>query len=90
MQGPRGRGEITVNGCRRFRRFSFIGCKSGSSVGARVEIIVTFLVVLELPKRRAIKVEQAGVFGDIAIQPSDEPPAPEMIDERLMDEEEQG
>ncbi len=54
---------------------------------SRVEIVVTFLAVLELLKRRAIQVQQEELFGDILIRPSDEPPAPEMIDEPLMDEE---
>jgi len=52
----------------------------------RVEIIVTFLAVLELLKRRMVKVEQATLFGDIEISPSDETPAP-VAEEPLMDEE---
>jgi len=54
---------------------------------SRLEIIVTFLAVLELLKRRAIKVQQEGIFGDITIVPSDEPPARDVIEEPLMDEE---
>ena len=54
--------------------------------GSRVAIIVTFLAVLELLKRREVHVRQAAVFGDIVIAPSGEPPA-EPVDEPLMDEE---
>ncbi|HLF26738.1 MAG TPA: segregation/condensation protein A [Anaerolineae bacterium] len=58
---------------------------------SRVEIIVTFLAVLELLKRRAVKLEQAEIFGDIVIAPSEEqPPAGEAVDEPLMDEESGG
>jgi segregation and condensation protein A len=60
-----------------------------SHAGSRLEIIVTFLAVLELLKRRAVKVAQPALFGDIVIEPSDEPPA-ETIDEPLMDEEDAG
>jgi segregation and condensation protein A len=55
--------------------------------GSRIEIIVTFLAVLELLKRRAVKISQAEMFGDIVIEPSDEPPT-DASDEPLMDEEE--
>ena len=54
---------------------------------SRVEIIVTFLAVLELLKRRAVRVQQEALFGDIFIEPSDEPPPADMADEPLMDEE---
>jgi segregation and condensation protein A len=37
----------------------------------RVEIIVTLLAVLELLKRRVVRVEQVGLFGDIVIRHSD-------------------
>jgi segregation and condensation protein A len=37
----------------------------------RVEIIVTLLAVLELIKRRVVRVEQSGLFGDIIISQSD-------------------
>jgi segregation and condensation protein A len=37
----------------------------------RVEIIVTLLAVLELIKRRVVRVEQSGLFGDIVISQSD-------------------
>ena len=45
---------------------------------SRIEIIVTFLAMLELLKRRVVRVEQDTLFGDIVIVPSDEEP--------LMDE----
>lgn len=54
---------------------------------SRVEIIVTFLALLELLKRRQIKVEQATIFGDIEISPSDEEPPATVSEEPLMDEE---
>ena len=54
---------------------------------SRVEIIVTFLAVLELLKRRAVRVQQEALFGDIFIEPSDEPPPADTTDEPLMDEE---
>jgi segregation and condensation protein A len=41
----------------------------------RVEIIVTFLAVLELLRRRRIEVQQDLMFGDILILPLEEPPA---------------
>ncbi len=37
----------------------------------RVEVIVTLLAVLELLKRRVVRVEQSGLFGDIVIRQSD-------------------
>ncbi len=55
--------------------------------GSRIEIIVTFLAVLELLKRRAVVVRQEEMFSDILIEPSDEMP-PEVVEEPLMDEEE--
>ncbi len=55
---------------------------------SRVEIIVTFLAVLELLKRRAIRVQQAEMFGDIEIEPSPESPDSIVVEEPLMDEEE--
>ena len=54
---------------------------------SRIEIIVTFLAMLELLKRRAVRVRQEGMFGDILIEASDEPPPADVIDEPLMDEE---
>ena len=41
----------------------------------RVEIIVTFLAVLELLRRRKVEVEQDTTFGDILILPVTTPPA---------------
>jgi segregation and condensation protein A len=41
----------------------------------RVEIIVTFLAVLELLRRRKVEIEQDGIFGDIVILPAAAPPA---------------
>ncbi len=41
----------------------------------RVEIIVTFLAVLELLRRRKVEVEQDSTFGDILILPVATPPA---------------
>jgi segregation and condensation protein A len=55
--------------------------------GSRVEIIITFLAVLELLKRREVSVWQDEMFGDILIAPSNEPPPAEPVDEPLMDEE---
>jgi segregation and condensation protein A len=40
----------------------------------RVEIIVTFLAVLELLRRRKVEIEQDGTFGDILILPAATPP----------------
>jgi segregation and condensation protein A len=37
----------------------------------RVEVIVTLLAVLELLKRRVVRVEQPDLFGDIVIRQSD-------------------
>lgn len=42
---------------------------------SRIEVIVTLLAVLELIKRRLIKVEQPGLFGDIVIHKNDAAPA---------------
>ena len=53
---------------------------------SRVEIVVTFLAVLELLKRRRVKVEQTEMFGDILLLPLDEPPE-DAAEEPLMDEE---
>ena len=61
-----------------------------SQARSRVEIIVTFLAVLELLKRRAVRVTQAAMFGDIVILPSDEPAAAETPEEPMMDEENEG
>lgn len=38
----------------------------------RLELIVTFLAMLELTKRRAVYVQQSELFGDIQIEPADE------------------
>ena len=38
------------------------------SVGHRLEIVVTFLAILELMKRRMISVRQENIFGDIEIE----------------------
>ncbi len=48
-------------------RISFTGLLR--QAGSRVEIIVTFLAVLELFKRRHIEVVQEQMFGEIIIQP---------------------
>jgi segregation and condensation protein A len=55
---------------------------------SRMEIVVTFLAVLELLKRRQVIIRQASMFGDIEIEPAPEPPAGDAIEEPLMDEEE--
>lgn len=55
---------------------------------SRVEIVVTFLAVLELLKRRTVTVRQDEMFGDIVIEPSVEPPTTDTGDEPLMDEDE--
>lgn len=55
--------------------------------GSRIEIIVTFLAVLELLKRRTVVVRQEAMFGDILIEPSGEM-ATELVEEQPMDEEE--
>ncbi len=57
---------------------------------SRLEIIVTFLAVLELLKRRAVIVKQNEMFGDIFIEPAAEPAASDEADEPLMDEEGEG
>ena len=36
---------------------------------SRIEIVITFLAMLELIKRNAIQVEQTGLFGDISLMP---------------------
>lgn len=47
----------------------------------RVEVIVTFLAVLELIKRRLILARQEGLFGEIVLMPrADEPSTPELSD----------
>jgi segregation and condensation protein A len=43
---------------------------------SRVEIIVTFLAVLELIKQYVIEVQQDGLFGDIVISPRKTEPQP--------------
>jgi segregation and condensation protein A len=54
------------------QRVSFEGLlRDGRS---RIEVIVTLLAVLELIKRRVIKVEQSDLFGDIFIRSNDIPP----------------
>lgn len=71
------------NRLQRESRLSFRGLLVAAR--SRVEIVVTFLALLELLKRRAVRVEQAAMFGDITITQSDEPPL-EVDDEPLMDE----
>ncbi len=47
----------------------------------RVEVIVTFLAVLELIKRRLIQARQDGLFGEIVLTPrTDESNTPELAD----------
>jgi segregation and condensation protein A len=53
----------------------------------RVEIIVTFLAVLELLRRRKIQVLQDQIFGDIVIEPSNEIDQPSAATESVDDEE---
>lgn len=43
---------------------------------SRVEIIVTFLAVLELIKRRQIRAQQAGLFGEIVLLHREDAPLP--------------
>lgn len=43
----------------------------------RIEVIVTFLAVLELLRRRKVDVQQEALFGDIVIVPIETPPAAE-------------
>lgn len=38
----------------------------------RLELVVTFLAMLELVKRRAVLAEQSELFGDISLQPAEE------------------
>jgi chromatin segregation and condensation protein Rec8/ScpA/Scc1 (kleisin family) len=52
----------------------------------RVEIIVTFLAVLELLRRHKVEVVQEQMFGDIVIVPVDSPPAEELPDEEAGEE----
>ena len=55
----------------------------------RVEIIVTFLAVLELLRRRKVEVQQDQLFGDILIVPMENPPQPErgLAEEEELEEE---
>src|SRR5512139_1259790 len=52
----------------------------------RVEIIVTFLAVLELLRRHRVEVVQDQMFGDILILPMDNPPAEGPPDEEAEEE----
>jgi len=52
----------------------------------RVEIIVTFLAVLELLRRHKVEVVQEQLFGDILIVPVDNPPAASPPDEEAEEE----
>jgi segregation and condensation protein A len=52
----------------------------------RVEIIVTFLAVLELLRRHKVDVVQEQLFGDILIVPVDNPPAEGLLDEETEEE----
>src|SRR5512143_2023933 len=52
----------------------------------RVEIIVTFLAVLELLRRHKVEVVQEQMFGDILIVPVDNPPAEGPPDEETEEE----
>jgi segregation and condensation protein A len=52
----------------------------------RVEIIVTFLAVLELLRRHKVEVVQEQLFGDILIVPVDQPPAEGPPDEEAEEE----
>ena len=54
----------------------------------RVEIIVTFLAVLELLRRRKIQVLQDQIFGDIVIEPSNEIDQPTEATEDMNEESE--
>lgn len=61
----------------------------------RVEIIVTFLAMLELIKRHMVAVEQSSLFGDIELAPltemnEAEDLALEFEDEHALEDEEQG
>jgi segregation and condensation protein A len=49
---------------------------------SRLEIVITFLAMLELIKRNAIQVDQASLFGDITLQPTGS------LDENQVSEEE--
>ena len=52
----------------------------------RVEIIVTFLAVLELLRRHKVEVVQEQLFGDILIVPVDHPPAADLPGEEAEEE----
>ncbi len=52
----------------------------------RVEIIVTFLAVLELLRRHKVEVVQEQLFGDILIVPVDKPPVEGLPDEEAEEE----
>ncbi len=41
---------------------------------SRIEVIVTFLAVLELIKLRELSVRQSGTFGEIILLPAGKPP----------------
>ena len=54
---------------------------------SRVEIIVTFLAVLELLRRRKVEIQQEQLFGDILIVPLENPPQPTGAAVEEMEEE---
>jgi len=59
------------------RQSSFSFKRLLQSAGGRMEIIVTFLAVLELIKAQSVRVQQEHLFGEILILRADEPaPAP--------------
>jgi segregation and condensation protein A len=58
-----------VDAIRRIGRVSFRSVVK--DVHSRVEIVVSFLAMLELVKQRQVDVEQAELFGDIEISPAE-------------------
>jgi segregation and condensation protein A len=41
-------------------------------VGSRLEIVVTFLAMLELVKRHRVQATQPNLFGDISLEPAED------------------
>jgi segregation and condensation protein A len=64
-------------------RISFTGLLR--QAGSRIEIIVTFLAVLELFKRRRIEVAQERMFGEIVIQPGEDHTPLVIVDDAELD-----
>ena len=69
--------DLTANGA----RVSFV--RLLNQVATRIEVIVTFLAVLEMIKRRQIQAHQDSLFGEIVLERRDDTPPVELSAEEI-------